>query len=335
MSIADYSTSAASNLLLGTIPIGPGMEREKVNNAFQQLMADLAHFRDDLGTDDSIISLDPADVVSVTTTTALAGTAINRAVSITGSSSLTLSMPPVSSGNIGDCVFILVDNGYTGLATCTAQTGSGLSFGGESQRILRAGEMAFVMFDGTDWIKIMGVSKPFVGSIRNASTVAASYATNSTNWITIPCTDKITDSEPSSPWFSTDHILVPRKGWYRFELEVWFDSIVVVTPTYGHTPNNVTYAAQPLSGSESGASAHVGVATTWNVAATPSGFAEKRLSFGADFQSAAQESQFFMSGGEHVGPVFRIAGDKLTSVRVANLTSEIRTSLKMVEVAPW
>lgn len=42
MSIADYSTSAASNLVLGAIPVGPGMEREKVNNAFQQLMADIA-----------------------------------------------------------------------------------------------------------------------------------------------------------------------------------------------------------------------------------------------------------------------------------------------------
>ena len=41
MAIEDYSTSAASNLLLGTIPVGPGMAREKVNDAFQQLMADI------------------------------------------------------------------------------------------------------------------------------------------------------------------------------------------------------------------------------------------------------------------------------------------------------
>ena len=47
MAISDYSTSAASNLLLGAIPVGPGMEREKVNNAFQQLMSDLALFYDD------------------------------------------------------------------------------------------------------------------------------------------------------------------------------------------------------------------------------------------------------------------------------------------------
>jgi Pectate lyase superfamily protein len=44
MPIEDYSTSAASNLLLGAIPVGPNMEREKVNNAFQQLMADIAVF---------------------------------------------------------------------------------------------------------------------------------------------------------------------------------------------------------------------------------------------------------------------------------------------------
>jgi len=42
MPLTDYSTSAASNLLLGTIAVGPGMAREDVNNAFQQLMADVA-----------------------------------------------------------------------------------------------------------------------------------------------------------------------------------------------------------------------------------------------------------------------------------------------------
>lgn len=42
MAITDYSPSAASNTTLGTIPVGPGMERNKVNDAIQQLMADLA-----------------------------------------------------------------------------------------------------------------------------------------------------------------------------------------------------------------------------------------------------------------------------------------------------
>lgn len=42
MPISEYNTSAASNTVLGTIPIGPGMERNKVNDAIQQLMADIA-----------------------------------------------------------------------------------------------------------------------------------------------------------------------------------------------------------------------------------------------------------------------------------------------------
>jgi hypothetical protein len=42
MPIEDYNTSAALNTTLGTIPVGPGMAREKVNDAFQQLMADIA-----------------------------------------------------------------------------------------------------------------------------------------------------------------------------------------------------------------------------------------------------------------------------------------------------
>ena len=47
MPISDYNTSAALNLTLGSIPIGPGMAREKVNDALQQIMADIALFSDD------------------------------------------------------------------------------------------------------------------------------------------------------------------------------------------------------------------------------------------------------------------------------------------------
>ena len=49
MPIQDYNASAALNLLLGTIPVGPGMEREKVNNAFQQIMADVSVLSSVLG----------------------------------------------------------------------------------------------------------------------------------------------------------------------------------------------------------------------------------------------------------------------------------------------
>lgn len=48
MPLTDYNTSAASNLTLGSIPVGPGMEREKVNNALQQLMADLAAYKNSI-----------------------------------------------------------------------------------------------------------------------------------------------------------------------------------------------------------------------------------------------------------------------------------------------
>jgi Pectate lyase superfamily protein len=48
MPITDYNTSAASNLTLGSIPIGPGMEREKVNNALQQILADIAAYKNSI-----------------------------------------------------------------------------------------------------------------------------------------------------------------------------------------------------------------------------------------------------------------------------------------------
>ena len=48
MPIPDYNTSAASNLTLGSIPIGPGMEREKVNNALQQILADIAAYKNSI-----------------------------------------------------------------------------------------------------------------------------------------------------------------------------------------------------------------------------------------------------------------------------------------------
>lgn len=44
MSVYDYNVSAALNLTLGAIPVGPGMAREDVNDAFQQLMADIKAF---------------------------------------------------------------------------------------------------------------------------------------------------------------------------------------------------------------------------------------------------------------------------------------------------
>lgn len=48
MAITDYSTSAASNTALGAIPVGPNMERNKVNDAFQQLMADVASYKNSI-----------------------------------------------------------------------------------------------------------------------------------------------------------------------------------------------------------------------------------------------------------------------------------------------
>lgn len=48
MPISDYSPSAASNLLLGGIAVGPNMPRANTNNAIQQLMADIAAFKSGL-----------------------------------------------------------------------------------------------------------------------------------------------------------------------------------------------------------------------------------------------------------------------------------------------
>lgn len=45
MGIENYSTSAALNTTLGSIPIGPGMKRADVNNALQQQMADIAAYK--------------------------------------------------------------------------------------------------------------------------------------------------------------------------------------------------------------------------------------------------------------------------------------------------
>lgn len=42
MAITDYNSSASLNLLLGSIPVAEGMDRELVNDALRQLMADIA-----------------------------------------------------------------------------------------------------------------------------------------------------------------------------------------------------------------------------------------------------------------------------------------------------
>lgn len=48
MAITDYDPSAALNTTLGSIYVGPNMEREDVNDALQQLMADLAPYANGL-----------------------------------------------------------------------------------------------------------------------------------------------------------------------------------------------------------------------------------------------------------------------------------------------
>lgn len=45
MPISDYSTSAASNLLVGAIPIGPNAARDKMNDALQQILADIGAYK--------------------------------------------------------------------------------------------------------------------------------------------------------------------------------------------------------------------------------------------------------------------------------------------------
>lgn len=107
MAISDYNTSAASNLTLGSIPVGPGMEREKVNNAIQQLMADIAAYKGNItetifASNNGVVADGTADDTSALqaaiTATPTGGTLVLPEGTIKLSASLVITKPIVIKG---------------------------------------------------------------------------------------------------------------------------------------------------------------------------------------------------------------------------------------------
>jgi len=272
----------------------------------------------------SDISLDPAEIVSVSANSILDITAINRLVMVSGAASaISLAMPPVNSSNIGDAVFIFVAPTFPGLVTCAGFPASGHLFGGQPNRIMHAGESALLRFDGAGWVKIMGESRPFAGQIEQAAPVASS----GTTWVRIPCATVEADLEPSQPWYDAVNFCVrlPRPTIWRFNVLFWFDNITMAAPNY----------SAPV-GTEQGAPVDFGLANVIDASPLPKEFRRTQVHYNQPFEAVDMVWQARMPTSWRVGPVFRCGSAGLTSIRATHgVGPELRTRLSFEEVVEW
>lgn len=287
----------------------------------------------------SMISLDPAEIITVTGSTTLDATAIGRAVIVSSlASAMQLDMPPVTSANIGDAILILVEWSCTALVDCRGFPASGHLFGDAAQRIMRAGETALLRFTGTGWSKVAGVTRPHTGVLLMAGAgdqQSLVWGTDGLNWKRVPLTQRQADNEPSHPWFVTDHIQPPRNGQYHFHGQFWFNGITMAAPTYGHVVNNPTYSAQALSGTEQGLPCDFGICITYNSAATAARFGRKIVRNGQAFEEASLSWSAFLGPSDHVGLTFRLGAAALTGLTACYVNNDVRSCLQFWEVPEW
>jgi hypothetical protein len=274
------------------------------------------------------ISTDPAEIVTVIANATLEPTAMNRIVEITGAApTIALSMPPAGADNVGDCVYILVRNTYVGLVTCTAYPASGHLFGEQANRVMHAGEAALMMFTGSGWTKIAGVTKPFAGSIGQGSAahdVTNTAATGPLAFTYLPLPSVEADREASQPWFSIDHLVIPRHGTYRMTLEMWFAGITMTAPNYG----------APV-GTEQGVVVHFGITKNYGTSVSPERQGDGLLHYPHANRSATFTTSLYLGAGVAVGAVFRCGQLALTAVTAKYTNAQLRCRLSFQETPEW
>jgi hypothetical protein len=271
----------------------------------------------------SSISLDPAEIITVTSSAVLDAMAINRVVVVAGAAAaLTLNMPAVSAVNIGDAVLVMVAASWPGLLTLAGFPASGHLMGGQPNRILHAGETALLRFNGGGWDKLLGVTRPFAGQLTQAAVVNSA----GTTWQKIFCPDTDADLEPSKPWFDAVNncFQAPRPTIYQFHAQFWFDNIVLEAPNYG----------APV-GTEQGAPVDFGLTNVFDLSAIPANYRRTQLHYQQSFEALDLQWQVRCAPSSRVGPVFRCATASLTSVRAARVDAQIATRLSFAEVPEW
>ena len=107
--------------------------------------------------------------VSVSAVTTLTSTAYGKTHVCTGSSyALTL---PTAASAAGERIYLVMDSGLTGVVTVTAHAGEAIGGGAgtpAATRIMWAGEAAELESDGTNWVKVSGLSVPMSCLMRRA-----------------------------------------------------------------------------------------------------------------------------------------------------------------------
>jgi len=118
--------------------------------------------------------------VTVSTTQTLDSGSLGKIVLATGAD-LTLTLPPLTSGDAGVSLTVVVDRGFSGFATISSAS----SINGSTTRKMHHGEWAKLRWTGSTWTKESGVSIPLQAAIYHISTQAISLDVNTPTKLTL------------------------------------------------------------------------------------------------------------------------------------------------------
>lgn len=129
----------------------------------------------------------PGNIIANVVETSITGTA-TLAVStayVCSGSSYTVTLP-TASGNAGKMISVRMANSLTGRVTLDGNSTETIN--GSQTRIMWAGESAILISDGTEWLKLGGVSKPMSARMRR-TTSSGSLTNNDYTAISLNATD--------------------------------------------------------------------------------------------------------------------------------------------------
>ncbi len=178
--------------------------------------------------------MDYAAEVSVSAATTLTSSAFGKMHVCTGAADYTLGLP-AGSGNTGKVIGIRV--GSTS-KLITIDGNAAETIDGSATRVVWNEESCFLMWDGSQWRKIGGKTRPMVCTIQRTASQSITDSTNTK----VQCTIAVDDSALMAD-VATDHkITCRRSGIYVVTAHVRYANGATATQMQAHANFNVTDA---------------------------------------------------------------------------------------------
>ena len=161
-----------------------------------------------------------ASPVSVTGTTTLTSSAVNKVHLCTGTSSNYTITLPDSGMTAGDLVAFQMGNSTTLTKLVTLDATSGNLIDGVQTRIMWSEEVAILKWDGTNWCKIGGKSIPMVGAMHLSGNQTIPSSTHTK--VTL---NAITLSVGAIANTSTNEVTIRRANYYDLSAQLYFQGV--------------------------------------------------------------------------------------------------------------